>query len=147
MSFRKPSGRGLPSISTAASTSFQGGTNVDIFTALAAVSGDSDNMASEAADEAIGEPGVRRSGIPSSAQSLGSDAARSEAPTDVSITQQTWLADLKGTVARSTIVTEIMDGKTENLLSGTQMSKFILSNDMAAQLLALISCSPERHQV
>ena len=25
-------------------------------------------------------------------------------------------------------------------------SKYILSNDMAAQLLALISCCPERHQ-
>ena len=38
-------------------------------------------------------------------------------------------------------------GTTETLLARTDMSKFILSNDVAAQLMALISCSPDRHQV
>ena len=52
-------------------------------------------------------------------------------------------------VRRCTLVTQAMDRRTPELVAELSrivpISKFILSNDTAAQLLALVSCCPERH--
>ena len=50
-------------------------------------------------------------------------------------------------VSHTTVVTQAMDRRTPELLrevARIPISKFILSNDTAAALLALISCCPER---
>ncbi len=54
---------------------------------------------------------------------------------------------MRQVVQQSSFVTELLDSKTLNLVKDMHASKYILSNDMAAQLLALISCCPERHAV
>ncbi len=48
----------------------------------------------------------------------------------------------------TTVVTELYDWRAQNLLlEFDQISKFVLANDTASLLLALISCYPERHDV
>ncbi|GAX81504.1 hypothetical protein CEUSTIGMA_g8932.t1 [Chlamydomonas eustigma] len=65
-----------------------------------------------------------------------------------SITEELWLQHLEEVVNASTIVTEVYDYRMPELLQEfDHISEFILTNDVASQLLALISCCPERHHV
>jgi hypothetical protein len=54
---------------------------------------------------------------------------------------------MRSVVKNTTFVTELLDTKTQDLVKDMHTSKYILSLDMASQLMALISCCPERHQV
>lgn len=55
--------------------------------------------------------------------------------------------ELHRVVQQTTVVTEMLDAKTLSLVKDMSISKYITSNEMTAQLLALISCAPDRVEV